>query len=413
MSVSRDREMARAVAEAVAKAGGRTYYVGGLVRDELLGRESKDVDIEVHGLTPEALEGILDGLGARTVMGASFGVYGLKGCDLDIAMPRRERATGRAHRDFAVDVDPFAGTEKAAMRRDFTMNALMKDALTGEIVDHFGGARDLRDGVLRHVNDETFAEDPLRVLRAARFAARFGFRVAGETVALAKTMDLSALPRERVMGELERALLRADRPSAFFEQLREMEQLGDWFPEVAALAGAWGRGMAALDAAAALRDGAEYPLGLMLAALCGEFAGAEAAERFLGRLTGEVRLRRYVRNMMELRDLPGLCAKRGAGREAMAKLYDRSAAPGDLILLAKACGAGEDAERFLRRRLEEYGELMARPHVMGADLVAAGMEPGVAMGEALKYAHELRLAGIDKERALRRTLARARGTKEK
>ena len=171
-------EMARRIGQRVAAQGGRVYYVGGCVRDRLLGKDSQDVDIEVHGVTPEALEGILDSLGERLQMGVSFGIYGLKHVCLDIAMPRTEQATGRGHRDFAVSVDPFLGTQKAAMRRDFTINALMEDVLTGEVLDPFGGQEDLRRGILRHVNAQTFVEDPLRVLRAAQFAARFGFSVA-------------------------------------------------------------------------------------------------------------------------------------------------------------------------------------------------------------------------------------------
>ena len=105
----RNMAMARRIAEAVAGAGGRTYYVGGCVRDRLMGLENKDIDIEVHGVTVPALEAILDGLGQRTAMGASFGIMGLRHYDLDIAMPRSEKATGRGHKDFEVFVDPFIG----------------------------------------------------------------------------------------------------------------------------------------------------------------------------------------------------------------------------------------------------------------------------------------------------------------
>ena len=126
--------MARRIAEKVAEAGGRTYYVGGMVRDRLCGRESKDVDIEIHGITPEMLRSILSTLGNVTSMGASFGILGLQHYDIDIAMPRKEHATGRGHKDFEVFVDPFLGPEKAALRRDFTMNALMEDVLTGEVL---------------------------------------------------------------------------------------------------------------------------------------------------------------------------------------------------------------------------------------------------------------------------------------
>ena len=121
--------MARQIAAAVAQAGGRAYYVGGFVRDRLLGIDTKDVDIEIHGVPAPALEAILDRLGTRTQMGASFGIYGLRHYDIDIALPRKEHLSGRGHRDFAVFTDPFLGPEKAAMRRDFTVNALMEDCL--------------------------------------------------------------------------------------------------------------------------------------------------------------------------------------------------------------------------------------------------------------------------------------------
>ena len=233
----RNMEMARRVAAAVAREGGRTYYVGGFVRDRLLGRENKDIDIEVHGIPVHALESILDSLGERLTMGAGFGIMGLRHYELDIAMPRSETATGRGHKDFAVFVDPFLGAEKAARRRDFTMNALMEDVLTGEVLDFFGGQEDMRRGRIRHVDDISYAEDPLRALRACQFAARFGFAVAEETIALSYAMDLKALPGERIMGELEKALLKAERPSIFFEELRKMRQLSVWFPELEALIG--------------------------------------------------------------------------------------------------------------------------------------------------------------------------------
>ena len=121
-----DVKTAQSIAEKVRDIGGRVYYVGGYVRDLVMGRGSDDVDIEVHGITPDQLEEILDSIGERIEIGISFGIYGLKGCSLDIAMPRTEDATGRGHRDFKVFVDPFLGTKKAAERRDFTVNSLMK-----------------------------------------------------------------------------------------------------------------------------------------------------------------------------------------------------------------------------------------------------------------------------------------------
>lgn len=435
----KNMQMARRIAEAVAEKGGRVYYVGGLVRDRILGRENKDVDIEVHGVTPQALEAILDTLGQRTEMGASFGIFGLRHYELDIAMPRREQSTGKGHKDFTVFTDPFLGTEKAAMRRDFTINAMMEDVLTGEIVDHFGGREDARQGILRHVNDVTFAEDPLRVLRAAQFAARFGFAVAEETIALCRSMDLSALACERIFGEMEKALLKAEKPSVFFEVLREMDQLHTWFPEVEALTGVpqapkhhpegdvWNHSMLVLDRAATLRSQAKEPLAFMLAALCHDFGkvvatgmkdgvlraighereGLPLVERFLSRLTSEVRLHKYVPNMTELHMRPCALFKQNAGKKATNHMFDLSLCPEDLLLLAKADSLGRamavdyaPEEAFLRDRLAHFHEIMARPCVMGADLVAAGFNPGKDFREVLAHTHKLRLAGVPREEAL-------------
>lgn len=443
----KNRWMAEQIAAKVAEQGGRAYYVGGLVRDKLLGLENKDVDIEIHGVTPETLAGILDSLGERTEMGASFGIYGLRHYEVDIAMPRKERATGRGHRDFAVTTDPFLGTEKAARRRDFTINALMEDVLSGELVDHYGGADDLRKGVIRHVNRESFVEDPLRVLRAAQFAARFGFSVAPETVALCRTMDLSALPKERIEGEVKKGLLKGARPSVFFEALREMEQLHLWFPEAEALIGVpqspehhgegdvWNHTMLVLDRAARYRDQVSNPFGFMLAALTHDFGkavcteviegkihsyahevkGLAVAETFLHRMTGETKLIQYVLNLIQLHMKPNVVAGAKASIKTTNRMFDQAMDPEALICIALADDEGRITARergtcrdFLYERLAIYRDYMARPYVMGKDLLAAGLRPGPDFSELLAFAHKLRLAGVEKPKALAGTLAYAR-----
>lgn len=384
-------DMAEQLAARVREAGGRAYYVGGYVRDQLLGRENKDIDIEVHGIPVQTLSDILDSLGERTAMGASFGVMGLRHYDIDIAMPRSEVATGRGHRDFAVFVDPFIGEEKAARRRDFTINAMMEDVLTGEILDFFGGKTDLEKKLIRHVDDLTYAEDPLRVLRAAQFSARFGFDVAEETIALGAAMALDALARERVMGEMEKALLKAERPAVFFMQVKRMEQLEPWFGE---LAGSWDACMAALDRAARRRGEAAQPLNYMLAALCAPLA-PEAADRLMDRLCGRVQTVQYVRSMNALhRKIAGVPLSDPDGWMA---LYDAALCPEDLPLLeCAASDAGAEAERKMRDLLTLYRNRMAQPYAMGRDLLKAGMRPGARMGEALASAHRLRLQGASK-----------------
>ena len=444
----RDKELAKRIAEKAAAAGGRVFYVGGLVRDSILYGENAggDVDIEVHGVELQTLWNILTEVGTPLQYGSSFGIYGLSGSDIDIAIPRKEHATGRGHRDFEVFVDPYIGPQNAARRRDFTVNALMQDVLTGEILDPFGGQEDLKAGVLRCVDPESFVEDPLRVLRCARFAAALDFTVAPETIALCASMDISALTRERVEGELKKVLTGTEKPSVFFRVLRDMDQLETWFPELEQLIGleqdpvyhpegdVWTHTMDVLDRAAALRSKSEHPYAFMLLALTHdlgkivttefvkgrihayghEAAGLPIIECFLRCLTEEAAVISYVLNMAELHMKPNMMAFSKSSVKTTNKLFDSAASPQDLILMAMAdhpVQSGDTPfagdEDFLAGRLKVYQETMAKPYVMGRDLIAAGLKPGEDFGELLEYAHKLRLAGIDKETALKQVLAQA------
>lgn len=438
-------EIAKEIAKRVQTVGGKAYFVGGYVRDAIMGIDSKDIDIEVHCVSPKQLEGILNSLGECRTVGVSFGVYGLAHYDIDIAMPRIESKSGRGHRDFDVFVDPFLGTKKAAMRRDFTINAMMQDVLSGEIIDHFGGREDLRNGVIRHVNDASFAEDPLRVLRAAQFAARFGFSVADETMELCSKMDLTALAKERIMGELQKALLKAEKPSVFFETLKKMGQLERWFPEIGALIGVeqefafhpegdvFNHTMLVLDEAAKLRDKAKNPTAFMLSALCHDLGKPEAtkviegrirafgheelgvplARKMINRLTSEAELKKYVANMVLLHMRPNSLFHMKSGRKAYMRLLSKSICPEDLLLLAKADHCGRTVpdndyskiESTLAGELAAYRELMSKPQVGGEDLIKAGMKPGKGLGAALEYARKLHLSGVEKEKALAQTMA--------
>ena len=145
----------------VKEKGGRAFYVGGYVRDFLMHKENKDIDIEVHGLDENVLLEILNEIGRVNYFGKSFGIYSLEGENIEIAMPRSEKLVGSGHKDFLIDVDKDLGYKKAALRRDFTINAIMMDVLSGEILDFFNGREDLHKGIIRHINDEKFQEDPL------------------------------------------------------------------------------------------------------------------------------------------------------------------------------------------------------------------------------------------------------------
>ena len=409
---NRNLQMAMIIAEAVACGGGTAYYVGGFVRDRRMGIESKDVDLEIHGITPELLCAVLDSLGERTVMGTSFGVYGLRHYDLDIAMPRTEHATGRGHRDFEVDVDPFLGPEKAAARRDFTINAMMENVLTGELLDPFHGSDDIRAGIIRHVTPDTCADDPLRILRAAQFASRFSFRIAEETILLSHRTSLAALPRERVYAELEKAMCKGKTPSVFFEGLRLMKGLKEWFPDAARTAedpARWSEALAFLDRAGACRQDARDPLSLMMAAFTLAFAPKEDGISSLSVLTDNKHLLSAVKNLRaSTLSVPSFAAASERPDE-IAVLFDRSVCPEDALLLSFAYNRfPETTLRTLQGQLSSFRECMALPQVTGRDLLLAGIPEGAVLGKALAYAHTLHLKGIPKEQALADTVSRFR-----
>jgi tRNA nucleotidyltransferase (CCA-adding enzyme) len=224
------------LARIVRDEGGRALLVGGCVRDPLLGCEPKDWDMEIYGLEPARLRQLLDEFGQVNAVGEAFTVYKL-GADLDVSLPRRERKHGRGHRAFIVEGDPAMSIEEATRRRDFTINAILQDPLNGELIDPFHGREDIERKILRAVSTETFAEDSLRVLRAAQFAARFEFDIEPRTVELCRRINLSDLPRERIWGEMEKLLLHSRRPSIGFMWLVRLDAVRQLFPELHALIG--------------------------------------------------------------------------------------------------------------------------------------------------------------------------------
>jgi tRNA nucleotidyltransferase (CCA-adding enzyme) len=218
----------------------QAYLVGGCVRDWLRGRPVKDFDIEVHGLDYDQLVAALARWGRADLVGRSFGVLKLTVAErmtFDFVLPRRDSKVSPGHKGFAVAVDPTLSLRDAAARRDFTVNALMFDPHTGQLLDFFGGERDLRSRVLRHVS-EAFVDDPLRVLRGMQFAARFDLRPAPETLALCRQIagTFGELAVERVRDEWFKWASQSVVPSRGLELLRDSGWL-EHFPEVRALIG--------------------------------------------------------------------------------------------------------------------------------------------------------------------------------
>jgi tRNA nucleotidyltransferase (CCA-adding enzyme) len=219
--------------------------VGGYVRDIHLGLRPKDADIEVYGVPPADLNRLLERMFGKTKdVGEAFGIIKVPlgdGLELDVSIPRRESKAGKGHTGFLIDSDPSLSIQEAARRRDFTVNAMALDPVSGVIYDPFGGLEDIQSKTLRVTDPERFQDDPLRVLRAMQFAARLEFTVEPESARLMRQMvergDLGELSKERITGEIEKLLLKARRPSIGFEFGRMIGVVERVMPELQATLG--------------------------------------------------------------------------------------------------------------------------------------------------------------------------------
>ncbi len=400
-------DKAQQVARAARDAGGRALLVGGYVRDALLNLSPKDADIEVYGIEAGALKTLLRRIGRVGCVGESFRVYKLSWHDeevrheLDISRPRRDRKTGAGHRGFEVEGDPHASIEDAARRRDFTVNAILLDPLSGEILDPFGGRADLEKRVLRVVDAAHFGEDSLRVLRAMQFAARFEMSIAPETVALCRSIDLSDLPRERVWGEWEKMLLKAARPSLGLLAAGELGVLAKLFPELQEAMACDGAVLCrAADAAALQRDELphEKQVALMLSTI-EAFVGRGGAERLLDTL-GLKTLNGYdVRT--QVLGLVEHCMTPAEWHERRDEISDgdfrRLAGACEPRLLARLARAFEqnEAGAWFIEKMELLGVENGPPAplLMGRHLLEMGLAPGPRIGQITRDVYEMQLDG--------------------
>jgi len=222
-NITFDNTILLSVLKEVKKNGFEPILIGGCVRDKFMGIEPKDIDVEVHGCTVEQLDKILSKLGKVDSVGKSFGILKFKkeGMEFDFSVPRKENRIGVGHKDFEVILEPMT-KEEAALRRDFTWNAMGFDPLTNTLFDFFGGLEDLKNGILRHTSDK-FKEDPLRILRGLQFQSRMGFTVAPETFEIMREMstELCHLPKERLSEEFMKWASKGKHPELIFDFLRE------------------------------------------------------------------------------------------------------------------------------------------------------------------------------------------------
>ena len=428
------------LANAIHQQGGQPILVGGSVRDYLLGKIiPKDLDLEVYHLEANELERVLSQFGKVLRVGKSFGVLKLitDHAEYDVSLPRRESKTGKGHKGFLVNADPRMTFEEASARRDFTINSIGFDPIHQLWLDPHHGQEDLRKGILRHVGP-AFAEDPLRVLRGAQFAARLNFQLAPETLELCQTLDLNELSRERLLGEFKKLLLRAEQPSIGLEILRQTKILR-FFPELEALIDVpqdptwhpegcvWTHTLMVVDEAAKLRIGEEKAdLVLMFGALCHDFGkpettirkdghwrspahdvlGMQPTEKFLRRLTDEASLIEKVAVLVREHLRPAMLYndREKVTPGAIRRLALRVSIP-ELLLVAEADHFGRTTDDALRREfpakqwlLDQASKLDVRddkpkPFLKGRHLLQLGMRPGPQMGKVLEEAFALQLDG--------------------
>ncbi|WP_330848579.1 CCA tRNA nucleotidyltransferase [Aliarcobacter butzleri] len=208
--------------------GSRPILVGGCVRDSFLNKKVKDYDVEIFNFDSlEILEKSLKKFGNVNLVGKIFGVLTLKidEYDFDFSLPRIEKKTGNSHTDFEVSTNANLSFKEAAIRRDFTINAIGYDYFKNEILDPFGGMNDLKNKIIKHIDDKTFVEDSLRVYRSVQFASRFEFKIDENTKILCKKIvssgELKFLPKERVFEELKKLFLKSKKPSLGLSLLKE------------------------------------------------------------------------------------------------------------------------------------------------------------------------------------------------
>ncbi len=422
----------------------KMVVVGGSVRDHFLHKKIKDYDIEVFGLERlEELEIILGEFGIVKKVGKSFGVlkFIYQGLEYDFSFPRSEQKIGRGHRGFLVQTDGKMSFFDASKRRDFTINAMGYDILTQKFLDPHGGREDMKKGILSHIDDNTFVEDPLRIYRGIQFCARFEYEMALETKNLCKKMIaegmLEELPKERVYEEFKKLLLKSEKPSIGFELMRELGVL-KYFPELEALIGVeqepkwhpegdvWIHTMMVIDSMAMFRSGDDREdLKLIFASLCHDFGKATTTKRidgrvralgheeagvkptisFLQKLTNEQKFIDEVVPLVRYHLLPSQFFAQKSSSKAVRRLSTKVNIE-ELVLVAKADFLGRDTKEA-KEGIYEAGDWLlekaktlnvknsATVHFLhGRDLIDLGLTPSPKFKIILDQIYEMQLDGV-------------------
>jgi len=396
------------VASTINAAGGRALLIGGSVRDKLMGKESKDWDIEVYGMDPDKLERTLGSVGKVDAVGKAFGVLKIVvgDEDFDVSIPRRESKEGKGHKGFIPVPDPTMSAEEATRRRDFTMNTLSMDPHTGEVYDYHGGADDIKHKILRATDPTAFADDPLRILRGAQFAARFGMTVEPNTMRLMQqaSSELEDLPKERIGTEWGKLLLKGDKPSAGLDVMREAGVLSTLHPELeaAAQSGSWDRMRGAADRAVQLTQDVD-PNSKAVIRYAAIFH-AVPAEGMANMLRSKVdvrkdlaaRIERLVGEQANVHDeMTDADVRRLSYRLSPKKADDpTSASIGSLARLLDSVRGDGSGERLLQRA-KSLGVDQGPPEAIlkGRDLMQKGVKGGPWINKTLTHVYDKQLEG--------------------
>jgi len=374
----------------------KPIIVGGFVRDFFLGIDSKDIDIELYGVDSlQKVEKILQEFGKVNSVGKSFGVSKLlyEDLDLDFSLPRSDSKTAAGHKGFTVLVNPHLDFKSAAKRRDFTMNTIAYDVLHQNILDPYNGIDDLNNKLLQAVDLEKFGEDPLRVLRAVTFAARFNLTIEKNLFALCKDLIekdvLKELPKERIFQEIKKILLLVAKPSQAFVLLQKLSGF-KFFTEFSSLdENVFSSLLASLDCAKIYSEQTECQnrVPLLVAVLCCNFSHVERLS-FLNRLTSDKTLTQNVLTLtnlsFDLQNITNYTVYKLA-KEVNIKLY--------LLYLYALYPQKKSAVMELEQRAKKLTvlEKKLKPLLQGRDLIKTGLKPSKAFAFLLNEIYELQM----------------------
>ena len=424
------------ITELFKKQGAEIYLVGGCVRDSLLGLTPKDIDIEIYRVPSKTIESILSQNFKVDTVGKNFGVYLLKDYSIDISLPRKESKTGLKHTDFKISGDPYMHPKDAALRRDFTINSISYDLVKEVLYDPYNGIDDLSNKQLRHIS-HAFSEDPLRVLRAMQFIARFNLSINPETLKLCQKLTPNEIPKERIWEEWKKLLLKGESIALGLQFLEDCHWLS-YFPELSALTQCeqepewhpegtvWEHTKHCMDAFAQNRIGEDWEdLIVGLATLCHDMGkpkttvqgedgkirspqhdveGIAIAKAFLERMTEQKKIFDEVLPLVSEHMRPHNLYTNNSGDSAIRRLANKVKRIDRLIRVFKADQQGrppikvteDPVSEWLAERSHhlELQTSAPKPIILGRHLIAENLKPSPLFKPLLKECFEAQLDGI-------------------